>query len=84
MPRELVFSNELTIQNVGSLANELLNALQGGMEVSIDLSGVERIDTAALQVLIAAAREARIAGITMTCITSVAVENAAVSVGIQL
>lgn len=49
---------ELTIFAARALRETLLNALQDGDEVEIDLSGVNEMDSAGLQLMIAAKREA--------------------------
>jgi anti-anti-sigma regulatory factor len=83
MARQVAFSEELTICTIGDLSNELLNALQSGKEVVLDLAGVKRIDSAALQVLIAAQAEARELCVTLTCNVSDSIRSYASSIGLE-
>lgn len=78
----VVFTGELTIGTAGNMANELLNAMQRDQDVAVDISEVERIDCAALQVLAAARKEAEIRGIAMRCEPSAAAAAYAASLGI--
>ena len=84
MSRHVVFKNELTICNIGDMANELLNAIQCDRDVTVDLSGVERIDSAALQVLVGAVKEAKIIGGQLTCLVPNSIKVYASSFGVLL
>jgi anti-anti-sigma factor len=53
----LRLSGELSIYRAASLKPELLNAVGRDGCVEIDLSGVDRIDSAAIQLLLLAKRE---------------------------
>ncbi|WP_173201576.1 lipid asymmetry maintenance protein MlaB [Geobacter sp. SVR] len=84
MARHIAFANELTISTIGDMANSMLHALQGGQEVTVSLTEVERIDCAALQVLVAAMKEAGKNGVTMTCSIPAFIKTYAASVGVAL
>lgn len=60
--RRLHLQGELTIYAAGAVRTALLDALAGAAELEIDLSGVTEIDTAGLQLLVAAKREALATG----------------------
>lgn len=55
---KVVIDGELTIYTAGEVRERLLDALRRGKETEIDLSRVTEIDTAGLQLLILAKREA--------------------------
>ena len=55
-------SGSLTVERASSLKAELAAALAGGDEVRIDLSSIEELDLACLQVLYAARSSAKAAG----------------------
>lgn len=54
----LAIQGELTIFTAADLRQQLLDALASGQEVDVDLSEVSEIDSAGLQLLVAAKREA--------------------------
>lgn len=56
---------ELTIYAAGAMRTALLDALAGAAELEIDLSGVTEIDTAGVQLLVAAKREALATGLPL-------------------
>jgi anti-sigma B factor antagonist len=56
------FTEDFTIYRVAELKPLLLAALGDGERIELDLSGVERIDSAGCQLLILAKREASAAG----------------------
>ncbi|MEW6704453.1 MAG: STAS domain-containing protein [Pseudomonadota bacterium] len=56
--RRLVFEGELTIYHAHALRDTLTHALAASGEVEADLAGVTDIDTAGIQVLMAAKRAA--------------------------
>lgn len=58
MPSRLALAGELTIFTAQACKEQLLAALAGGEAVEVDLSAVTEIDSAGLQLLIAAKREA--------------------------
>ncbi|ACM20612.1 STAS domain protein [Geotalea daltonii FRC-32] len=49
-------SGPLTVQNVGELKTSLLQALEGGEQLCLDLAGVTEVDLAGLQLLCSAHR----------------------------
>lgn len=49
---------ELSIYTVAALRSQLLDALDGAAEVDVDLSEVSEIDSAGMQLMVAAKREA--------------------------
>lgn len=58
----LDLSGELTIYGAADLKGRLLEALAAAAELEVNLSRVTEIDTAAVQLLMLAKREARAAG----------------------
>jgi len=56
----------VTVDSVGGLLRELLPQLAKGIE-TLDFSGVETADSAALALMFSAMRQARQAGRTLTC-----------------
>jgi anti-anti-sigma factor len=63
--RCLSLQGELTIYAVAEVKSALLEALDGAMELEIDLAGVTEIDTAGLQLLLAAKGEALASGLPL-------------------
>lgn len=57
----------VTVDSVGGLLRELQPQLAKGLE-TLDFSGVETADSAALALIFSAMRQARQAGRTLTCI----------------
>jgi anti-sigma B factor antagonist len=55
--------DELTIQRIRNFGTELMTLLHTGNPLSVDLSTVQRLDTAGLQLLVQARREACRAGV---------------------
>jgi phospholipid transport system transporter-binding protein len=56
----------VTVDSVGSLLRELQPQLAKGID-TLDFSGVETVDSAALALVFSAMRQARQAGRTLTC-----------------
>ncbi|MDP1923261.1 MAG: STAS domain-containing protein [Thiobacillus sp.] len=56
----------MTVDTVGGLLRELQPQLESGME-TLDFSGVEQADSAALTLIFSAMRHARQAGHTLVC-----------------
>jgi phospholipid transport system transporter-binding protein len=56
----------VTVDSVGSLLRELQPQLAGGID-TLDFSGVETADSAALALVFSAMRQARQAGRTLAC-----------------
>lgn len=57
--RQLMLDSALTIYTAADTRLQLLAALHGALEVHLDLSAVEEIDCAGLQLLLATSSEAR-------------------------
>lgn len=58
----LFFNGEMTIYNVRDIKNSLIESLESGSELSLDLSKVNNIDTAGFQMIVAARNEASESG----------------------
>lgn len=58
--------SSLAIADAGALKRRLLEALEQGRPITMDVSDVRRVDTAALQVLVAFARTARRDGVAVS------------------
>jgi anti-sigma B factor antagonist len=54
----LAIQGELSIFTAADLRQQLLDAIQAGQEVEVDLSQVSEIDSAGMQLMVAAKREA--------------------------
>lgn len=63
--KTLVLEDELTIFTASEQKNRLLTFLESDHELEIDLSKVDEIDTAGLQLLILIKREAALHGTTL-------------------
>jgi anti-anti-sigma factor len=61
-PARVAVEGAMTIYEAAEQKQELLNALAASDELDIDLSGVDEIDTAGLQLLVLMRREGRRAG----------------------
>ena len=59
-------SGPVTVDNVGGLLRELLPRIEKGVD-TLDLSGVETADSAALALVFSAMRQARQSGRTLAC-----------------
>jgi anti-sigma B factor antagonist len=57
-PTSLAIDRDLTIYHAAELKNELLEALAAGDQLDLDLSRVEEMDTAGIQLLILTKQEA--------------------------
>ncbi|HEY4708189.1 MAG TPA: STAS domain-containing protein [Thermodesulfobacteriota bacterium] len=55
---QVKIEGEMNIYNAGELKDGLMNAIRGAEVVSLDLSGVSEMDSAGLQVVLLAWREA--------------------------
>ncbi len=56
----------VTVDSVGALLRELQPQLEKGVD-TLDFSGVEAADSAALALIFSAMRQARLSGRTLTC-----------------
>ncbi|HYD76200.1 STAS domain-containing protein [Ramlibacter sp.] len=61
-PVRLAWSGPVTIYEAVELRRQLLDALEAGRGLALDLGGVDEIDTAGIQLLVLAQREAHLAG----------------------
>lgn len=84
MREQLQLSGELSIATIDQLVTSLQRALQSQEPLTIDLGAVERIDTAAVQVLLAARREALQAGVNLTFRWPANVQTELKAIGILL
>lgn len=84
MNAHVTFGNELTICSVAEITGTIQAAFGEAKELSLDLSTVERIDAAALQVILAAHKEGEALGIPVTFLASEPVRAYAASVGVTL
>jgi anti-anti-sigma regulatory factor len=66
MARILNLTGECVVNNAGETAQLLLGAIQSNVEVTVDLGKVERIDTAGVQLLLAARKEADDLGVSLS------------------
>lgn len=58
----LAIDGPMTVYEAEAQRNELLQALDASQGLEIDVSGLDEIDTAGVQLLVLAQREARLAG----------------------
>lgn len=58
-PRHLAPTGDLSIFEVGEFKEALLKLMANEGLVSLDLSGVDRVDTAAIQLMLSARKQAR-------------------------
>jgi ABC-type transporter Mla MlaB component len=76
----MAFDGPLTVAQVGTLVNDLKAKVAEGQSVALDLSGVERIDAAGLQLLYLLNNETDSAdaftGVAITCISSTCTDAA--------
>lgn len=56
----IAIKGELTIFTAATLRQELLDALESAKEVDVDLSAVSEMDSAGMQLMVAAKREAAV------------------------
>lgn len=61
-PVRLAWSGPVTIYESVGLHRQLVEALQAGLGLEMDLGEVDEIDTAGVQLLVLAQRDARLAG----------------------
>lgn len=79
-PAHLAWHGPVTVYEAPQLRQQLLSALQGGRDLELDLAAVEEIDTAGIQLLLLAQREALDAGRRCTVLAA----SAAVREAVQL
>ena len=81
---QVTFSGDLTISRADELVTTLLQALRGQQKLMVDLTAVNRIDTAAAQVLIAAKLQAQQNATNIVFSYSATVCERLQAIGIQL
>lgn len=71
-PRPLALSGELTVQTAAATKEALVRHLAEDKDLALDLSGVSEIDTAGLQLLLLARREAatRAVGFSLSAVSA--------------
>lgn len=84
MTGQVKLTGELGISMAEELVATLQNALQDSPQLHVDLTAVERLDTAAAQILVATKHQALQSAITLTFACSPAVSQRLRSIGIQL
>ena len=84
MATRIKLPEEFFIGNVSEIAQEMLSALQGDQDVTLDLSQVKRIDSAALQALLSARKEAACLGVTLSFVESDLTRSAGEAMGVSL
>jgi anti-anti-sigma regulatory factor len=84
MANQVKIPEDFFIGNVAEVASEILFALQGGEEVVIDLGTVNRIDTAAIQAVLSAKKEAESLGVNLTIIQTDFVRDFVATIGVVL
>lgn len=60
--------DDLTIYHAGEVKAQLMNALTNAQSIELDLSGIGAVDTAGVQLLLLAKREANQAGKAMSIV----------------
>jgi anti-anti-sigma regulatory factor len=84
MARQIKLPEEFYIGNVSEIAQEILSALQSDEDVVLDLSEVNRIDSAALQALLSARKEADCLGVTLSFIATEPIKDRAAAMGVTV
>lgn len=84
MSAVVTFKDELTINELHENVNTLRDAFLKWDEVKVDITNVKKIDTAAIQMLIAAKRECQERGKSLCFMTSEEVDRVLLLMGIQL
>jgi anti-anti-sigma regulatory factor len=84
MVDQVKIAEEFFIGNISEVMNEMLHALQGNQDVVIDLSDVKCVDSAAIQLLFAARKEAEHMGVNLNFTLSDTVSSYALSIGVSL
>jgi anti-anti-sigma regulatory factor len=84
MAAQVKIPEDFFIGTILDAVDGLLRALHENQEVVLDFSGVTRIDSAAIQAILAAKKEADCLGVTLTITQSDMVKNFASSIGVCL
>ncbi|MDI6728488.1 MAG: STAS domain-containing protein [Thermodesulfovibrionales bacterium] len=80
----ITFNDELTIDELYKNVSTLRDAFLKWDEVKVDITNVRKIDTAAIQMLIAAEKECQECGKSLSFMTSGEVDRILSLIGIQL
>ncbi len=84
MQHVLSLTGELTISTAAELRSSLQQALMSATELELDLTAVDRVDTAAAQLLLAAQRDAAGNGGALTCACPASLRDQLTALGIRL
>lgn len=84
MAETITFKDELTINQMEWVINNFRDAVSRMDEIVIDITGIGRIDIAAIQVLIAFKKECIKKGKDLIFLMSDAVKNMTSQIGIEL
>lgn len=84
MSAVVTFKNELTIDEIYKNVDTLKDAFLESDEIRIDITDVKKIDTATIQMFIAAKKECQESGKKLSFITSEEVDRLLMLMGIQL
>lgn len=80
----ITFKDEFTVSQVSEATGRLMNAVKDCEEVTVDMEEVEKVDVAAMQMLVAAKKECEKAGHRLIFKVSAAGTNLMSSMGIRL
>lgn len=81
---EIAFNGRLTIEEVPEAILRLQEAIREAVEVSVDLTAVESVDSAAVQMLLAARKECGNKGKAIRYIVSSPVKDTLKTMGVTL
>ena len=81
MANHLKFPEEFYIVNVAEMTEKMLAAMQNGQELLLDLTSVEKIDSAGVQALASARKEAEHLGVELDYRLSGKVKDFALRIG---
>jgi ABC-type transporter Mla MlaB component len=84
MIETITFKDELTINQIEGVINKLRDAVSKMNELVIDITGIGRVDVAAIQVLIALKKERIKKGKNLIFLMSDSVKNITFQLGIKL
>lgn len=84
MTGTVIFIDELAIDKILDNARTLLSELNNNDELTVDITGVTKVDVAALQMLIAAKKECEASGKKLVVKTSGEVNDMLLFMGLQL
>ncbi len=84
MSGTITLDSELTINRIAEVLNKLKEALMKWDEVTVDISGVKKIDVAGIQMLVAAQKECDNRGNRLILMKSDEVADFLSLIGVQL